>query len=62
MLTVKKRLWDADLPGRLAKKKLYLRLANKNKILRWAKEHRHRTEELCLEGRSRLFTVDVETA
>ena len=33
-----------------AKKKPYLRLANKNKILRWAKEHRHWTEELCLEG------------
>jgi hypothetical protein len=38
------------LLGRVAKKKPYLRLANKNKILRWAKEHRHWTEECCLEG------------
>ena len=48
--TVKRRLWDAGLLGRVAKKKPYLRLTNKNKILRWAKEHRHWTEELCLEG------------
>jgi hypothetical protein len=33
-------------PSRVAKKKPYLRLANKNKTLRWAKEHRHWTEEL----------------
>ena len=30
---------DAGLLGRVAKKKPYLRLANKNKRLRWAKEH-----------------------
>jgi hypothetical protein len=36
--------------GRVAKKKRYLRLANKKKRLRWAKEHRHWTEELYLEG------------
>jgi hypothetical protein len=35
-------------PEIFVKKKPYLRLANK--ILRWAKEHRHWTEELCLEG------------
>ena len=38
--TVKRRLWDAGLLGRVAKKKPYLRLR-----LRWAKEHRHWTEE-----------------
>ena len=43
--TVKRRLRDAGLLGRVAKKKTYLRLANKNKRLRWAKEHRHWTEE-----------------
>ncbi|CDQ68723.1 unnamed protein product [Oncorhynchus mykiss] len=48
--TVKRRLRNAGLLGRVAKKKPYLRLANKNKIIRWAKEHRHWTEELCLEG------------
>src|SRR4029434_2105392 len=31
--------------GRVAKKKPYLRRANKKKILIWAKEHRHWTEE-----------------
>ena len=45
--TVKRRLRDAGLLGRVAKKKPYLRLANKNKRLRWAKEHRHWTEEDC---------------
>ena len=45
MPTVKRHLWDAGLLGRVAKKKSYLRLANKNKRLRWAKEHRHWTEE-----------------
>ena len=61
--TVKRQLWDASLLRRVAKKKPYLRLANKKKILRYAKEHRHWTEELCLEGQhpSRLFTVDFET-
>ena len=43
--TVKRRLQDAGLIGRRAKKKAYLRLANKRKRLRWAKEHRHWTEE-----------------
>jgi hypothetical protein len=47
---VKRRLQDADLLGRVAKKKPYLRLANKNKRFRWGKEHRHWTEKLCLEG------------
>uniref|UniRef100_A0AAY5K0X9 Paired domain-containing protein n=1 Tax=Esox lucius TaxID=8010 RepID=A0AAY5K0X9_ESOLU len=45
MSTVKRRLQDAGLLGRVAKKKPYLRLANKKKRLRWAKEHRHWTEE-----------------
>jgi transposase len=39
--TVKRRLRDAGLLDRVAKKNPYLRLANKNKRLRWAKEHRH---------------------
>uniref|UniRef100_A0A3B1IXD5 Transposase Tc1-like domain-containing protein n=1 Tax=Astyanax mexicanus TaxID=7994 RepID=A0A3B1IXD5_ASTMX len=43
--TVKRRLLDFGLQGRVAKKKPYLRLANKRKRLRWAKEHRHWTEE-----------------
>ncbi|XP_052349389.1 intraflagellar transport protein 88 homolog isoform X9 [Oncorhynchus keta] len=42
--TVKRRLRDAGLLGRVAKKKPHLRLANKNKRLRWAKEHRHRPQ------------------
>jgi hypothetical protein len=46
--TVKRRLRDAGLLDRVAKKKPYLKLANKKKRLRWAKEHRHWTEELCL--------------
>jgi transposase len=36
---VKRRLRDAGLQGRVAKKSPYLRLANKMKRLRWAKEH-----------------------
>jgi transposase len=44
--TVKRRLRDAGLLGRVAKRKPYLRLANKTKILRWAKERIHWTEEL----------------
>jgi hypothetical protein len=47
-----------------AKKKPYLRLANKNKRLKWAKEYRHWTEEHYLEGqhpKNCLFTLDVET-
>jgi hypothetical protein len=43
--TVKRRLRDAGLLGGVAKKKPYLTLANKNKRFRWAKEHRHWTEE-----------------
>ncbi|CDQ85386.1 unnamed protein product [Oncorhynchus mykiss] len=43
--TVKRRLRDAGLLGRVVKKKTCLRLANKNKRLRWAKEHSHWTEE-----------------
>ena len=48
--TVKRQLRDAGLLGRVAKKKPYLRQANKKKRLRWAKEHRHWTEEVYLEG------------
>ena len=60
---MKRRLRDVGLLGRVAKIKPYLRLANKKKILRWAKEHRHWTEELHRRpaSRSRLFDVDVET-
>jgi hypothetical protein len=47
---VKRQLQDAGLPGKVAKKKPYIRWANKKKRLRWAKEHRHWTEEPCLEG------------
>jgi hypothetical protein len=47
---VKRQLRDAGLLGRDAKTKPYLRLANKKKILRGAKEHRQWTEELRLEG------------
>ena len=50
MSTVKSQLRNAGLLGRVAKKRPYLRLANKNKRLRLAKEHRHWTEEFCLEG------------
>jgi transposase len=45
--TVKRRLQNVGLQVRVAKQKPYLRLANKNKRLRWAKEHRHWTEEDC---------------
>ena len=38
--TMKRRLWDAGPLGRVAKKKLHLRLANQRKRLRWVKEHR----------------------
>ena len=47
MSTVKRRLC---LLCRVAKKKPYLRLANKEKRFKCATEHRHWTEELCLEG------------
>ena len=64
MSTVKRRLRDAGLLGRVAKKKPYLRLANKNKIFKMGK----RTQTLDKgtlprrpASRSRLFTVDVET-
>ena len=43
--TVKRRFRDAGLLGSVAKKNPYLRLANKRKRLRWAKEHRHWTED-----------------
>jgi hypothetical protein len=46
---VKRQLRDAGLLGRVAKKKPYLRLANRNKRLKWAKEYRHWIEEFCLE-------------
>ena len=57
--TVKMRLLDAGLLDRIAKKKPYLRLANKNKKLRLAKEHRHWTEELCLEELTDGLDTDV---
>ena len=50
MSTVERRLRDADLLGRVAKTKPYLRLANKNKRLSWAKEHRCWTEEFTATG------------
>ena len=53
--TVKRRLWDADLLGRVSKKKPYLRLANKKERLRWEKEQRHWTDELCLEGQHPVY-------
>ena len=59
--TVKRRLRDAGLLGRVAKKKPYFRLANKKKRLRWAKEHRHWTEELCLEGQHPRVTSSLLT-
>jgi hypothetical protein len=61
---VKRRLRDAGVLGRVAKKKQYLRLSNKNKILRWAKEHKT-LDKGTLPRRAaslnRLFTVEVET-
>ena len=42
---MKRRLRDAGILGRMATKKPYLRLSNKNKRLRWAKEHRYWTKE-----------------
>jgi hypothetical protein len=55
---LKRRLQDAGLLGRVAKKKPYLRLANKKKRLRWAKEHRHWTVELQHPGvTSSLLTL-----
>ena len=57
--TVKRRLRDAGLLCRVAKKKHYLRLANKKKRLRWAKEHRHWTEELGLEGQHPRITSSL---
>jgi hypothetical protein len=49
---------EATQGCRVAKKKPYLRLANEKKRLRWANEHRHWTEELCLEGvTSSLLTL-----
>ena len=38
--SVMKRLWDAGLLGRVAKKKPNLRLANTMKRLRWEQEHK----------------------
>ena len=60
---MKRRLQDAGLLGRVAKKKPYLRLANKNKILRWQKstDMDRRTLSRFTASQSRLFTVDVET-
>ena len=63
MSTVKRRLQDAGLLGRVAKKKPYLRLAYKKKMLKMGK----RTQTLDRvtlprrpASRSRRFTVDVE--
>jgi transposase len=47
--TVKRRLRDADLLGRVAKTKPYLRLANKKKRLRWANTDTGQSNS-CLEG------------
>ena len=60
---MKRRLRDAGLLGRVAKKKPYLRLANKNTRLRWAKEQTLDRGTLPRRpaSRSRVFTVDVET-
>ena len=62
--TVKRRLWDAGLLDRVAKKKPYLRLTNKINRLRWAKEHKT-LDKGTLPKRpaslNRLFTVDIET-
>jgi hypothetical protein len=63
MSTVKMQLRNAGRLGRVAKKKPYLRLANKKKRLRWAKEQtldrgtlpRWPVSQGC------FFTVDVET-
>ena len=51
------------LLGRVANKKPYLRLANKKKRLRWAKEQTLDRGSLPRRpaSRRRLFTVDVET-
>ena len=46
--TVKRRLRDAGLLGRVAKKKPCLRLSNKKHYD--VQKNRHWTEELCLEG------------
>ena len=54
MSTVKRRLQDAGLLGRVAKKNPYLRLANKRKRLRWAKVHRHWTEEVLWTDKSKF--------
>ena len=61
--TVKRRLQDAGLLGRVAKKKPYLRLANKRKRLRWVKEHRHWTELILLVSLSLYMNllIAVET-
>jgi hypothetical protein len=60
---MKRKLRNAGIVGRVAKNKPYLRLANENKILRWAKEHTHWTEELSRRpaSQSHLFTIYVET-
>ena len=45
--TVKRRLRDAGLLGRVAKKKPYLRLANKNKRLRCTDTGQRKTGKKC---------------
>jgi hypothetical protein len=59
---VARRLWDAGLLNRVTRKKPYLRLANKMKILRWAKEQTLDRGTLLRRPASQnhLFTVDVE--
>ena len=56
-------LRDAGLLGRVAKKKPYLRLANKKKRWRWAEEQTLDRGTLPRRpaSQSRLFTVDIET-
>ena len=41
--TLERGLQDAGLAGRVAKKRLYLRLANYRELLRWTRINRHRT-------------------
>lgn len=58
--TVKRRLQDAGLQGRVAKKKPYLRLVNERKRFIWAKEHRHwtgRLEKSLMDGRIEVWGV-----
>ena len=59
--TVKRRQRGAGRLNTDGKKKADIRQGNKNKRLRWAKEHRHWTEELCLEGQHPGVTSSLLT-